>query len=227
MNATPQIPEYDLQLAVSDRRLVGLWRMMAGYRLRYFGANLSLGLAAGSKTLTYLLLRFLIDDAIGGSRFGLLPVIAAGFLGLALFEGTFTFLSGRLAAQTAEGIALRLRDYIYDHLQRLRFSYHDRTPTGELVQRATSDVDAVRRFFAQQAIGVGRIVLLFLVNFFVILGLNWQLALISVATIPILVVMSYFFFRRISEAYEAYQEQDGVISTTLQENLAGVRVVKA
>jgi ATP-binding cassette subfamily B protein len=77
-------------------------------------------------------------------------------VGLALVQGTFSFLSGRWAAQTAEGVTLRLRNYLYDHIQRLSFTYHDRTRTGELIQRATSDVDAVRRFFADQAIGMGR-----------------------------------------------------------------------
>ncbi len=91
--------------------------------------------------------------------------IALGFVGLAVLQGGFTFLSGRLAARTAEGIVLRLRNYLFDHIQRLSFTYHDQTPTGELIQRSTSDVDAVRRFFADQAIEAGRIVLLFTVNF--------------------------------------------------------------
>lgn len=227
MSAQHVPPSYDLKRAVAERRLLGLWRLMSGYRMTYLGANISLGLAAGSKTVTYLLLRYLVDDVLAPGRYGLLPWIALAFIGLAVFEGTFTFLSGRMAAETAEGVVQRLRDFLYDHIQRLRFSYHDQTPTGELIQRVTSDVDAIRRFFAQQAIGVGRILLLFLVNLIVLLNLNWQLALLSIVVIPVIVVMSYFFFKRISDAYEAYQEQDAIVSTTLQENLAGVRVVKA
>ena len=69
--------------------------------------------------------------------------------------------------------------------------------------------------------------LLFIVNLARFCCLNWQLALLSVIVVPIIVVMSIFFFRRVSKAYEAYQEQDAVLSTTLQENLTGVRVVKA
>ena len=137
------------------------------------------------------------------------------------------FASGRLAAQTAEGVTLRLRDYLYDHIQRLTFTYHDHTSTGELIQRSTSDVDAMRRFFADQAIGAGRILLLFVVNFVALLLLNWQLALLSVAVIPLVLLTSVLFFRQVSKAYEAFQEQDAVLSTTLQENLTGVRVVKA
>jgi len=218
----------DIQATLGGSRLGGLWRLMVGYRLIYLGALLFLGLAALMKTATYYLLRFLIDDVLGEERFDqTLLFVALGFIFLALFEGTFTFLSGRLAAQTSEGIALRLRNYLFDHIQRLSFAYHDKTNTGELIQRATSDVDAIRRFFAQEAIGFGRVVFLFSINFVAIYTLNAQLAFLSVIVIPIIVLMSYFFFKRITVAYEAYQEQEALLSTTLQENLTGVRVVKA
>ena len=202
--------------------------MMTGYRHIYLAATIGLGIAALSKTATYLLLRYFIDDILGkGYGWQTLALIGLGFVGLALFEGTFTFLSGRLAAQTAEGVALRLRNYLYDHIQRLTFTYHDRTKTGELLQRSTSDVEAVRRFYADQAIALGRIVLLFVVNFLAIWTLQRQLAVLSVAVVPVLVLVSVFFFGRVSKRYEAYQEQDAELQTTLQENLSGVRVVKA
>ena len=227
---TPVIkkPDYNLINAVSDNRLLGLWRMMIGYRHIYLAATIGLGIAALSKTATYLLLRFFIDDILGqGYGWQTLVLVGLGFVGLALFEGTFTFLSGRWAAQTAEGVALRLRNYLYDHIQRLTFTYHDRTKTGELLQRSTSDVEAVRRFYADQAIALGRIVMLFVVNFLAIWSLNRQLALISVAVVPVLVAVSVFFFGRVSKRYEAYQEQDAELQTALKENLSGVRVVKA
>ena len=218
----------DLQKTISNNRLQGLWRLMAGYRLIYFGAVVALGIAALMKTATNYLLRFLVDDVLGEGRFDqILLAVALGFVALALVEGTFTFLSGRLAAQTSEGIAQRTRNYLFDHIQRLSFAYHDKTQTGELIQRSTSDVDTIRRFFATEAIGFGRIILLFVINFIAIYSLNAQLALISVVIIPFIVIMSYFFFKRIALAYEQYQEQEAVLSNTLQENLSGVRVVKA
>jgi len=219
---------FDLKYAASDDRLTGLWRMMTGFRLKYLGATLSLGLAAACRTATFLLVRYLIDDVLSqGGSIETLPLIALGFFGLSLLRGTFTFLSGRLAAQTSEGITQRLRNYLFDHIQRLSFTYHDQTQTGELIQRCTSDVDAIRRFFADQAIGVGHILALFVVNLTVIMLLNWRLALLSVVVVPLVVIMSAFFFNKISQAYEAFQEQDAVLSTALQENLTGVRVVKA
>ncbi len=222
------VPTIDFQAAVTGRRLAGIWRMMAGFRRTYLGATVSLGIAAVARTATLLLLRTLVDDVLSQpDALRLLPLVALGFVGLAFIQGAFTFLSGRMAAQTAEGIAFRLRNYLYDHIQRLSFSYHDRTPTGELIQRSTSDVDAVRRFYADQAIGAGRIVLLFAVNLAALLYLNWRLALLSVIVVPLVVVTSIGFFRKVTQAYEAYQEQDAIVSTTLQENLTGVRVVKA
>src|SRR5262249_6010555 len=83
------------------------------------------------------------------------------------------------------------------------------------------------RFFSEQAIGIGRILILFGLNFGALAILNLNLALISIVVIPLIVVMSLFFFRRVSDAYEKLQEQDAIVSTTLQENLSGVRVVKA
>ncbi|MEN4099444.1 MAG: ABC transporter ATP-binding protein, partial [Anaerolineaceae bacterium] len=177
---------------------------------------------------TYLLLRYFIDHYFGeGTPVYSVALIASGFVLLALVEGSFTFLSGRLAAQTAEGATRRLRNYLFDHIQHLPFFYHKRTETGELIQRSTSDVDALRRFYADQAIGVGRIILLFIINFAAILHLNTRLGLISVIVVPLVVLVSIFFFRIVSKAYEAYQEQEATLSTTLQENLTGVRVVKA
>jgi ATP-binding cassette subfamily B protein len=184
--------------------------------------------ASAAKTGTFYLLGFLVDQVVGRAVFAsLLPVLAAGIIGLALGEGLFSFFSGRSTAGASEGVARRLRNRLYDHLQHLPFSYHDRMPTGELIQRSTSDVDAVRRFFADQAIGVVRIGMLFLVNLAALLLLNPKLALASIVVVPLIVGVSVFFFRRVSKVYDEYQDQDAVLSTMLQENLAGVRVVRA
>ncbi|WP_322794164.1 ABC transporter ATP-binding protein, partial [Bellilinea sp.] len=228
MAVSDAVLNYDLKRAVHPNRLKGLWRLMRGFRKLYIAATLSLGISAVAKTLTYLLLRYFVDDyLVAGSAAFTLPAIAIGFILLAGVEGGFSFLSGKLAAQTAEGITRRLRNYLFDHIQRLTFTYHSRMETGELIQRSTSDVDALRRFFADQAIGIGRIILLFVINFIALLQLNVKLALISVVVVPVIVGISLFFFRKISKAYEDYQTQDAVLSTTLQENLTGIRVVKA
>ncbi len=228
MAAISNVLNYDLKNTISANRIVGLWRLMHGFRMKYVGAVLSLGVAALAKTSTYLLLRYFVDSYFSASTPAVsLPAIAGGFILLALVEGSCSFNSGRLAAMTAEGITRRLRNYLFDHIQHLSFHYHSQTSTGELIQRSTSDVDAVRRFFADQAIGFGRVILLFIINFSMLLSLNVKLALISIVAIPVVFITSIFFFKRITKVYESYQEQDAILSTTLQENLSGVRVVKA
>ncbi len=234
MKSVASAREYDFSQAFTSNRIKGLWRMMSGFRLQYAGATISLAIAASSKTATFLLLRYFIDQVLGQRNYALggelnrsLIIIAFGFLALASMEGSFSYFSGRLAAFTAEGVTRQLRNYLFDHIQHLDFSYHDKTPTGELIERCTSDVDALRRFYSEQAIGVGRIVLLFVINFAAILILNVKLALISIIIVPIIILTSIWFFKQVTKAYEAYQEQEAILSTTLQENLAGVRVVKA
>jgi ATP-binding cassette subfamily B protein len=221
-------PDYDLKRAISTNRLVGLWRLMHGFRLDYLGATVMQGLSAYAKTATYLLLSAFVDSFLIArtSRFPLWG-FALAFIILAAFQGIFTFLSGKLAARTAEGTILRLRNYLFDHIQHLSYAYHAESDTGELIQRCTSDVDALRRFYNDQAIGVGRILLLFAVNLVALIQLNTRLALLSVIVVPLVIAVSLYFFRLVSKAYEAYQEQDAVLSTILQENLSGVRVVKA
>lgn len=225
---TQEDSNFNIKETLSENRLKGIWKLMRGFRKYYILATLSLGIAATGRTGTYLLLGKFADQLLEtGDVSNIVPWIALSFVGLAIIQGVFTFLSGSMAARTSEGIALRLRDFLFDHIQRLTFSYHDKTKTGELIQRTTSDVDAIRRFFADQAIGVGRITMLFLVNLVALLSLNVKLALSSVVVVPFTVALSFFFFKRVSDAYEAYQEQEAVLSGTLQENLAGVRVVKA
>jgi ATP-binding cassette subfamily B protein len=228
MQQSTLYPSFDLKETLASRRLIGMWRLMRGFHLVYLAAVVTLGLATIAKTLTYLLLQYFVDDVLIAPQ-ATVPfyLIALGFVGLAVLQGVFTFFSGKLAARSAEGAILRLRNYLFDHIQRLSFGYHDHAQTGELVQRCSSDVDTIRRFFSEQAIGVGRIVLLFAVNLVALFSLNMKLGLLSIVSMPVVLTISIIFFKKIHTSYEAHQEQEGILSTTLQENLSGVRVVKA
>ncbi|MAU12084.1 MAG: ABC transporter [Anaerolineaceae bacterium] len=190
----------------------------------------ALAVMALLNTASLLLLRYLVDDVLVARPDNFTQALlftAVAFVLLSAGRGIFAFFSGVLKASASEGIALRIKDYMFDHLQHLPFRYHDQQQTGELIQRATSDIDAIRRFYADQAIGIGRILLLFFVNFFALLALHWQLTLVSVIVVPVVLVMSLYFFRKVSAAYEERQKQDAIVSNVLQENLTGVRVVKA
>jgi ATP-binding cassette subfamily B protein len=218
----------NLQEAVTEKRFLGMWRLLRGYRGIYTGAILGIGIAAVARTGTYMLLGYYVDEVLVNETSPYSPLqIALVFIGLSLIMGIFAFISGALAGRTSESIAKRVRDYVFDHIQHLTFTYHDQTNTGELIQRSTSDIDAIRRFFADQAIGIGRISMLFLVNLGALLVLDWRLALVSIIVVPFTITLSIVFFGRVSKAYEKYQEQDAILSNRLQENLTGVRVVKA
>ncbi len=221
--------DYDLKQIVTKRRLVGLWRILAGYRWLYLLAIVSIGLSALMRSTIYYTLGYYVDNVLSsdGSILRQSLLVGTAVVGLALLQGALTFVSGRSAAKTAEGITRRLRNYLYDHIQRLSFTYHDNMQTGELLQRSTSDVDALRRLFAEQLNGIGNITLLFLVNFVALLMLNVRLALYSVVVIPFIIGVSLYFFKKVGEVYETYQEQEATLSNRLQENLSGVRVVKA
>jgi len=221
---------YDINLkeSVSKNRLLGLWRLIKGYQWLYIGAIALLAIATVARTGISLVVRRFVDDVIIAGNYGsTLTVTILLFIGLALVQGIFTFLSGWLTSKSAESVTRRLRNYLFDHLQRLPYAYHAESQTGDLIARSTSDVDAINRFFSEQAIGIGRILLLFTVNFVTILQLNTRLGLISVVAVPVIIGISVFFFRKVSKAYEKYQEQEASLSSRLQENLTGVRVVKA
>jgi len=218
----------NLRDAATVKPLAGLWRLMRGYRLLFLVAALSLGIAVIARTGSYLVIRYFVDTFLADpSESRVLLLIAGGFVALAAVQGGFSFIAGSLAAKSAEAIAQRVRNYLLNHIQHLPFSFHDAIQTGELVQRVTSDVDAIRRFFAIEIISSARIIFLFVVNFIAIMALNTQLALLSVIVIPLVLAVSVYFFRLVSRAYENYQEQEAVLTTALQENLTGVRVVKA
>ncbi len=213
---------------ISSNRLLNLWIVLRGYRLSYLAAIVSMGAAAAARSASYLLIGYFADQVLKQRTFfPWLPWVALSFVGLAVLEGGFTFLGKCEAARVSEGIAQRLRNELFDHIQRLPFQFHDKWQTGELIQRATSDVDAVRKLFADQAINAGRILALFFVNVGVMLALNWRLTLLSIVAIPFVILFAYIFFQKISVAYEAFQEQEAILTSVLQENLSGVRVVKA
>ncbi len=224
----PSPAPLDFRTVLGKPALAGLLRMAAGYRLLYLLAVAVIGVSAAARTGGFYLLRFLVDDVLARPELRSLMLPAAlGFVALAVAEGGATYAGGRLTAYTAESVARRLRDFLYDHLQRLRFAWHDVTPTGEIIQRCTSDVESVRRFFGDEVRQVGRILFLFAVNLAGLFTLSARLALLSILVIPAVLAVSILFFRRISDAYEAYQDREARLSTTLQENLRGIRVVKA
>ncbi|HWS23967.1 MAG TPA: ABC transporter ATP-binding protein [Anaerolineales bacterium] len=225
---------FDFRTITTHNKLLGLWKVMTGYHKYYIWAISALTISSLAKTAALFVLREFADIVSAdspvwwnGSMTFTFTMISLMFLGFSIIEGVFAYVSGRSSAYTAENVARRLRNFMFDQIQRLSFSYHNQTPTGDLIERVTSDLDTVRRFFSEQLIGMGRILLLFFINWGAILSINVKLGLLSVVVIPPILIISYWFFTRVTKAFEAYQIQEAKLSTTLQENLNGVRVVKA
>lgn len=220
--------DLDMPKILSSKKLASLWHLMKGYHTNYLIATVFLALAAFARTNMYLVLGRYLDQVIGEGFVGSQLILAAlNFGAMIVLQAISSFMSNWMASFTAENTTRRLRDYLFDHIQRLSYAYHAEAKTGDLLERATSDVDTLRRFFADQAVGIGRIVFIFVINLAAIYSLSPRLALISIIIVPIILVVSMVFFNRLSKAYESYQEQEAVLTTNLQENLSGVRVVKA
>lgn len=220
--------DLDMPKILSSKKLASLWHLMKGYHVNYLIATVFLALAAFARANMYIVLGRYLDKVIGEGFVGSELILAAlNFGAMIVLQAISSFMSNWMASFTAENTTRRLRDYLFDHIQRLSYAYHAEAKTGDLLERATSDVDTLRRFFADQAVGIGRIVFIFVINLAAIYSLSPRLALISVIIVPIILVVSMVFFKKLSKAYESYQEQEAILTTNLQENLSGVRVVKA
>lgn len=197
--------------------------------------------------LTSLLLSEIVDSILGSEPFTMPdflmnPINALGgrdFLrqnlwipALALIlmnvvNGVFTFIKGRSSAIASENIARKLRNDLYRHLQHLPFAYHVKAQAGELIQRCTSDVDTIRRFLAVQVMEVVNTVLMVVIAMSILLPRSVPITLYSLILVPPLFCFATWFFKMVHKSFEVADEADGVLNAVLQENLSGVRVVRA
>lgn len=167
--------------------------------------------------------------SIGGRDFLRANLWIAGLALVALnvLNGVFTFIKGRASAVASENIARTLRESLYSHLQHLPFAYHVKAQAGELIQRCTSDVDTIRRFLSVQVMQVVNTVLMIAIAMVILLQRSVPITLYSLILVPPLFCFATWFFKMIHSNFEKADEADGVMSAVLQENLSGVRVVRA
>ncbi len=153
------------------------------------------------------------------------PGLAIGLI--ALLIGVSSYLKARWIAMGSENAARTLKNRLYGHLQELPFSYHSAASTGDLVQRSTSDVDTVRRFLAMQLLGIVDALLMLGFALALLLPISRRVTLISLAVMPVMLIFSWKFFSLIIKAFRKADEAEAHMTTVLQENLTGVRVVRA
>lgn len=168
-------------------------------------------------------------DAIGGRPFlrTHLLLCAVFVVFFSLFSGIFNFLSRMCVARGTEGTVRALRNTLFSHVQRLPFRWHTDNQTGDIIQRCTSDVDVVRNFIANQLIEVVRTLILITTALVLMFSMNVQLSLVALIFIPLVMLYSGVYYRRISRQFRLADEAEGELMVTVQENLTGVRVVRA
>jgi ATP-binding cassette, subfamily B, multidrug efflux pump len=176
---------------------------------------------------TPLLIGRAIDEGIGPRRLGVIFVVVAWLVGLALARALFTFLQGYLAERSSQGVAYDLRDALFKRIERLSFSYYDRVQTGQLVTRLTSDVEQIRTFAGSGVVQLANAVVMLIGTTVVLLYLDWQLALVALAIVPIIAILLVRFVGRIRPLFREVQQTLGRLNTVLQEDLLGVRVIRA
>jgi len=223
------------------------WTLMRGQRLRYGMAILSLVIASSFLYLVPLVPQVVLDGVladdpadVSGPAAGVLALLGgadalsrnlwwagAAVVGLTLLAGVFTYFRERWSAEAAEAIARKLRDRLYDQLQHLPVTFHDDQETGDLVQRCTSDVETFRLFLANQVVEIGRASIMMILPIPLMLMLDVRMTLVSLVTVPPIVVGSYLFFVRVRRRFRDADEAEGRLTSRLQENLTGIRVVRA
>lgn len=172
--------------------------------------------------------RHFLEDA-GGRAFiiGHLYLAAVVVLATAALSAVFQYLTEYLNAKGTQRMAKTTRDLLFAHIERLPYAWHMENQTGDIIQRCTSDVTMVQNFVAEQLVQVVRIGVLILFSLLVMLSMSLKLSLVVLLSVPLIIGYSYFFYHRIGHLFLECDENEGVLSTITQENLTGVRVVRA
>jgi ATP-binding cassette, subfamily B, multidrug efflux pump len=199
---------------------------LRSYKGQAVGAFLALLLASAASLATPQLIAYAIDDGIAPKRLGVILLAVGGLGGAALLRGAFTFLQGYLAERVSQGVAYDLRNDLFARIERLGFAYYDRVETGQLVTRLTSDVEQIRTFAGSGAVQMAAAVVMLVGTTTLLLVLDWQLALLALTVVPVILVLLLRFVRRIGPLFRGVQQTLGRLNSVLQEDLAGVRVIR-
>jgi len=224
-----------------------LLEITKGHRLLYVLAIIAVGVATFISMIEPLVIKITIDSIIGnkpinenavivnfieglGGRSVLsknLWICSICLVALTSFRGIFLFLKGKLSAEATENMAKSIRVKLYNHIQHLPYKYHVNAESGDLIQRCTSDVDTIRRFFANQMVEIGRCIFMVVFAFVMMLSMDVKMTFISIITVPVVFLFSFIFFKKVKHTFQIADEQEGVLTSTIEQNLTGVRVVKA
>ena len=225
-----------------------IWSFLKGSRAFFLLCMLSAALSAMADMITPQMVRVAVDQVIGGagteslspqvreliSAFGgttylreNLWIMAAGIMAVAAVKAASQYGFRVFNAKGGETLVKTMRDSLYTHIERLPFSWHMQHHTGDIIQRCTSDIDTTRNFISEQMTNLIRILMLLGMSIVFMLGMNVPLTLIAMAPVPVIIAYSIHFHHQIREGFLKCDENEGKLSAMVQENLTGVRVVRA
>ncbi|MCI8505887.1 MAG: ABC transporter ATP-binding protein [Lachnospiraceae bacterium] len=199
---------------------------------RYFACAVGASfVTTGLNAVTPQIFRFSIDEVLGGGGHEFLAknlwLLALSIVAVAVLSGGSTFVTRTCTAKAGENFAKNMRDALFVHVQRLPMSWHDQNQTGDIIQRCTSDVEVIRNFVVTQLLEVFRTVFLVGISFGIMVSMNLKLALVVLLFVPVVAIYSAVFYRLIAKRFTKADEAEGELSTVVQENATGVRVVRA
>lgn len=226
------------------RKLSVIWRFLRGVTPLFLLSLLCSMLNTLFTALTPQIIRTAVDSVIGtepfdglpgalGQRLSSLPFrevllwFSGAVLVVSALASLFGFLSRTGTAMCSERFVKSIRDTLFGHIQRLPFAWHTSHQTGEIIQRCTSDVEVIRNFVTTQCLEAFRIFFLVAVSFALMFPMNARISLVALLFLPVVVAYSLFFYRRMAQRFLAADEAEGELTTDVQENLTGVRVVRA
>lgn len=224
-----------------------LLRFLKGSKRYFIISILASAAVAGLDMVTPQIIRIVVDyclddqpeslpvfvrgllEMLGGREFilGHLYLAAVAILIVAALTAVFQYLNTYLNAKGTERMVKTARDWLFSHIERLPFAWHMQNKTGDIIQRCTSDVTTVRDFITEQLIQVVRIAILIIFSSVFMASMSLKLSVVVFLSVPIIIAYSYFFYRKIGHLFQECDENEGVLSTIAQENLTGVRVVRA
>ncbi len=168
-----------------------------------------------------------IDLALSSGRPHMLVLLALAIAGAGILRSILSYWQSYLSEYLSQRVAYDLRNRLYNHLQRLSYAFHDRSQTGQLMSRATADVEAVRMFVGFALIRGAYYIVLMVAIAVLLFSLNWKLAFLALSVLPFISYRTIAINRQLRVLWAKIQQGLGVLETIVQENLAGLRVVRA
>ena len=209
------------------QRLGVLWRLTKPYRLRTFLSVFSLLAATATALAPPLLAKHALDDAIDGTTGTALVIVVILFVSLGLANWGMTYVETYMTGWVGERILADLRAQLFGHLQRLSLGFYERNRAGILISRMTNDVEAIDQLVTDGITTLAQSTLMLSGTAFLLIFLDWQLALVTLTVIPFMIAVTAIFRTRSARAYSSVRERLGLVTATLAEDISGMRMVQA